>query len=256
MHVDQIGNTQQASDTPGMSNTLGIMQPYFFPYLGYFQLIASVERGVIFDTAQYGRKSWMNRNRILDSKGGWQYINVPVNTTLGTSIQATTVIDHKAALQRILGQLELYRGKAPFYQAVVELVRGAFGAVTGDGIGELNSQSLKVVCDYLGLNFGWTPHSTMDLQLPPIEHPGQWALEISSKLGARRYINAPGGREIFVASEWEERGIELRFLDLSTFVYATEPYPFIENLSILDVLMWNEPGQVTQYIREQTRVAR
>jgi hypothetical protein len=255
MHVDPIGTAQKTSDTAGMSNTLGIMQPYFFPYLGYFQLIASVERGVLFDTAQYGRKSWMNRNRILDGKGGWQYINVPVNTTLGTSIQATAVIDHKAALQRILGQLELYRRKAPFYRQVTEMVREAFSAVTGKGLSELNAQSLRVVCERLGLNFGWKPLSVMDLPLPPIEHPGQWALEISSMLGARCYINAPGGREIFVASEWKERGIELRFLDLTTFTYTTEPYPFVGNLSILDVLMWNEPGQVMQYIREQTRVA-
>ncbi|HEX8596829.1 MAG TPA: WbqC family protein [Pseudomonas sp.] len=238
-----------------MNNTLAIMQPYFFPYLGYFQLIASVERGVIFDTAQYSRKSWMNRNRILDGKGGWQYINVPVSTTLGTSIQATTVMDSAGALQRILSQMDHYRGKAPFYRKVKELVRSAFGSVTSNGIGDLNTQSLKAACDYLSLPFGWKPHSAMDLQLPPIHHPGQWALEISSKLGASRYINAPGGRAIFVASEWEARGIELRFLDLSTFVYDTAPYEFIGNLSILDVLMWNPPGDVTAYIRDNTRLA-
>lgn len=235
--------------------SLGIMQPYFFPYLGYFQLIASVERGVVFDTVQYTRKSWMNRNRILDGKGGWQYINVPVSTTLGTSIQATQVIDHDAALKRILGQLEHYRHKAPFYQQVRELVNMTFASVQGRGIGDLNVSSLKVVCDYLGLPFDWTLCSAMDLQLPPIEHAGQWALEISSQLGARQYINAPGGREIFVASEWQEREIELLFLDLSTFVYPVAPYDFIGNLSILDVLMWNEPGAVLSYMREQTRLA-
>lgn len=238
-----------------MNNTLAIMQPYFFPYLGYFQLIAAAERGVIFDTAQYCRKSWMNRNRILDGKGGWQYISVPVSSTLGTSIQATAVIDHSAAAQRILGQLEHYRGKAPFYHKVRELVRSTFASVTNDGIGELNTQSIKATCAYLELLFDWSSHSGMDLQLPPIQHPGQWALEISSRLEASRYINAPGGRAIFVASEWQERGIELRFLDLSTFVYATAPYEFIGNLSILDVLMWNSPGDVTAYVRENTQIA-
>lgn len=238
-----------------MNNTLAIMQPYFFPYLGYFQLIAAAERGVIFDTAQYCRKTWMNRNRILDAKGGWQYISVPVSTTLSSSIQATTVIDHSAALQRILGQLEHYRGKAPFYQKVRDLIRNTFASVTDNGIGELNTQSLKTTCDYLDLPFSWKPHSAMDLQLPPIQHPGQWALEISSALEASRYINAPGGRAIFVASEWQQRDIELRFLDVSTFVYDTAPYEFIGNLSILDVLMWNPPGDVTAYIHENTRTA-
>ncbi|RML56821.1 WbqC-like protein [Pseudomonas syringae pv. pisi] len=61
-----------------MNETLGIMQPYFFPYIGYFQLIAAVQRGLVFDIVKYKRKSWMNRNRVLGSKGDWQYINVPV----------------------------------------------------------------------------------------------------------------------------------------------------------------------------------
>lgn len=255
MPANTIGNIRPVTHPYAPDNSLAIMQPYFFPYLGYFQLIALADRGVIFDTAQYSRKSWMNRNRILDGKGGWRYINVPVNSTLGTSIQATTVIDHKAALRRILDQLELYRGKAPFYRQVTALLQHTFSAVKDKGLAELNSQSLVVVCDYLGLNFGWTSLSAMDLQLPPITHPGQWALEISAKLGARRYINAPGGRGIFVAHEWQECGIELRFLDLSPFTYSTAPYAFIENLSILDVLMWNEPSAVTTYIREQTRIA-
>jgi len=74
-----------------MKNTLAIMQPYFFPYLGYFPLIALAERGVIFDTAQYCRRRWMNCNRMFDNKGGWQYINIPVNTTLGNSIRCADV---------------------------------------------------------------------------------------------------------------------------------------------------------------------
>jgi WbqC-like protein family len=237
-----------------MNHSLGIMQPYFFPYLGYFQLIASVDRGVIFDTAQYVRKSWMNRNRVLDGRGGWQYVNVPVSSTLGTSIQAATVVDHAVALRRILGQLEHYRGVAPFYPEVRELITATFASVTENGIGDLNTQSLKAVCDYLSLAFDWTPLSAIDLPLPSIEHPGQWALEISTQLGAHRYINAPGGREIFVASEWEERDIELLFLDVSTLIYDTEPYDFIENLSILDVLMWNAPEDVMAYIRGNTKL--
>lgn len=73
--------------------------------------------------------------------------------------------------------------------------------------------------------------------------------------GGQSIHQRAGGRAIFVASEWEQREIELRFLDVSTFVYDTAPYDFIGNLSILDVLMWNSPGDVTTYIQEQTRIA-
>jgi hypothetical protein len=235
-------------------STLGIMQPYFFPYIGYFQLIDSVKDGIIFDTVRYKRKSWMNRNRILNANGGWQYINVPVKTSEGTLIKDAMVIDPPAAQRQIRGQLEHYKSKAPFYKEVTHLVDSVFTSACSSAIGELNTRSLSVVCDYLDLNFNWAICSTMQLDLPPIEHAGQWALEISSRLGARRYVNLPGGRDIFVANEWEERGIELRFLAPSTFVYSTAPYNFEENLSILDVLMWNPPQAVKGYIRRNTQV--
>ncbi|GFM79452.1 hypothetical protein PSCICN_01440 [Pseudomonas cichorii] len=235
-----------------MTNTLGIMQPYFFPYLGYFQLIASVEQGILFDIVKYKRKSWMNRNRMLDAKGGWQYITVPVKTSDGMLIKDVMVIDHASTLKRIRGQLEHYHGKAPFFQQTLQLIDLTLNPARSNSIGDLNALSMKVVCDYLDMEFNWTPCSAMQLELPTIEHPGQWALEISSLLGARRYINAPGGREIFIPGEWHERQIELRFLQPSVLKYPTGPYTFVENLSILDVLMWNEPGAITEYIRYNT----
>jgi hypothetical protein len=253
--MDQISRDNgNLSVKPGARNTLAIMQPYFFPYLGYFQLIAAAERGVIFDTAQYGRKTWMNRNRVLDGRGGWQYVNVPVSSSLGMSIQETTVIDPESALRRIIGQLNHYRGNAPFFTSVIDLVRHTFHASTVGSLGDLNTRSLQFTCDYLGLPFNWTPISKMTLDLPPIDHAGRWALEISSALDARHYINAPGGREIFTPEEWQERDIELLFLDPVTFVYDTPPHSFVENLSILDVLMWNAPETVLGFIREKTRL--
>lgn len=237
-----------------MIKTLGIMQPYFFPYLGYYQLIASVEQGLLFDIVDYHRKSWMNRNRIQDGHGGWQYITVPVSRAEGHRIEQTRVIDADAARRRIRGQLEHYRHKAPFFKQVLEVVERTFALCQGDRLTELNARSLQTVCDYLGMDFTWKRCSQLRLPLPPIEHAGQWALEISDLLHAQRYINAPGGRAIFRQEEWRDRQIELRFLELSPMTYDTGPYPFIENLSILDVLMWNAPQQVAAFIDGQTRV--
>ncbi|MBX8483722.1 WbqC family protein [Pseudomonas cichorii] len=235
-----------------MIKTLGIMQPYFFPYLGYFQLIALVEQGILFDIVKYKRKSWMNRNRMLDNKGGWHYITVPVKSSDGMLIKDAMVIDHAGSLRHIRGQLEHYRGKAPFFKQTLQLIDLTFNSTRSASIGDLSASSLKVVCDYLGMAFNWTVCSDMHLELPPIEHAGQWALEISSLMGARRYINAPGGREILIPREWHEREIDLRFLQPSVFRYPTGPYTFVENLSILDVLMWNEPRAIMEYIRCNT----
>ena len=90
------------------------MQPYFFPYLGYFELIARVDRWVVFDVVQYNAKSWMNRNRILHPKEGWQYITVPVEKApRGTLIRDIRVKDMVDSRERVLGQMVHYKKKAP-----------------------------------------------------------------------------------------------------------------------------------------------
>ncbi|POP79226.1 WbqC family protein [Pseudomonas syringae] len=235
-----------------MNETLGIMQPYFFPYIGYFQLIATVQRGLVFDIVKYKRKSWMNRNRVLGSKGDWQYINVPVSVSEGALIKDATIIDLACAHRRITNQLEHYRSKAPYFRETLQVIEQTFGT-PATHLCELNTRALKVVCEYLGMSFDWESCAAMNLDLPPIEHAGQWALEISTVLGARQYINATGGREIFIPGEWQERGIELRFLEPASFSYSTGPLDFVENLSIIDVLMWSAPETVLAYLRNETR---
>lgn len=235
-----------------MNKTLGIMQPYFFPYIGYFQLIAAVQRGLVFDIVKYKRKSWMNRNRVLGSKGDWQYINVPVCVSEGALIKDATIIDLACAHRRITNQLEHYRSKAPYFRETLQVVEQTFGT-PATHLCELNTRALKVVCEYLGMSFNWESCAAMNLDLPPIEHAGQWALEISTVLKARQYINATGGREIFIPGEWQERGIELRFLEPASFSYSTGTMDFVENLSIIDVLMWNAPETVLAYLRNETR---
>ncbi|KFE43150.1 WbqC family protein [Pseudomonas congelans] len=235
-----------------MNETLGIMQPYFFPYIGYFQLIAAVQRGLVFDIVKYKRKSWMNRNRVLDGKGDWQYISVPVCVSEGALIKDATIIDLACAHRRITNQLEHYRGKAPYFRETLHVVEQTFGT-PATHLCELNTRALQVVCEYLGMSFNWESCAAMNLDLPPIEHAGQWALEISTVLEARQYVNATGGREIFTPGDWQERGIELRFLEPSSFSYSTGPMNFVENLSIIDVLMWNAPETVLAYLHNETR---
>ena len=149
------------------------------------------------------------------------------------------------ALARILGQLDHYKKHAPHFRRVVELVQAAFNATESDRLLDLNMVSLEATCSYLGIDFNWSPCSEMNLDLGGIEHPGQWALRIASQLGAQEYINPPGGRNLFDHSEWAKAGICLEFNGLPSLRYQCDPYEFIEHLSILDVLMWNEPNRVT-----------
>ena len=225
---------------------LGIMQPYFFPYLGYFDLINRTDKWVVFDIVDYKPKSWMNRNRVFHPTKEWQYISVPVEKkSRGTKICDTTIIDVKAAGELVLRQLEHYKNKrAPFAKQVFSLVESSFDIGGTTSLVKLNAKALKNTCDYLGIDFNYSFCSEMDLQFPEISHAGQWALEISALLGADEYINPPGGREIFREEEFTARNIKLSFTKMENFEYDCSPYTFVEHLSIIDVLMWNSPDQV------------
>jgi len=230
---------------------IGIMQPYFFPYLGYFDLINRTDRWVVFDVVQFSRKSWMVRNRILHPSKGWQYIGVPINKVdRNILIKDVVVHDSEKTLTRILGQLEHYKRSAPYYKEVIDLVRAGFGARNGERLVDINVATLAIVCDYLGVVFDYSICSEMDLHIEAINHPGQWALRISEQLGASGYTNPPGGRQIFDPKEWNESGILLQFTEIPDFQYETKSHKFVPNLSIIDLLMWNTPEAIFDYLQE------
>lgn len=229
---------------------VGCMQPYFFPYLGYFDLINRCDQWVVFDTAQYMRRHWVNRNRILHPTSGWQYITVPVDRqTHSSAIAQVRIRDKTEARRRIVGQLAHYRWKrAPFFEPIVSLVQRSFDDSPGDRLAELAVTGLGLVCRYLGIAFKPIWLSRAGLALPSIDRPGQWALEISAALGATDYINASGGRALFQPEDFRARGIRLHFAKPVTFTYPTAATPFIDNLSIIDVLMWMPPQGVKHHL--------
>jgi hypothetical protein len=229
---------------------LGIMQPYFFPYLGYYELMARTDRWIVFDVVKYARKSWLNRNRILHPKQGWQYITVPViHAGPDMLIRDARVVDRSAAAERILGQMDHYRvRRAPHFSAVRDLARDALLGGETDLLRDINVRSLLLACSYLGIEVHLEILSRMGLSLPEITDPGRWALEIGSALRADEYLNPPGGRELFDGAAFAARGIRLSFTEIPEFTYDCRPYGFVPGLSILDVLMWNEPQRVREFL--------
>lgn len=234
---------------------LGIMQPYFFPYLGHFALIAHTERWVVFDVSQYTPKSWMSRNRVLHPQAGWNYINVPLaNSSIAITTREARVQDMSKTRASVLGKLTHYRRKAPFYEQVVQLVNRTFDAVAGDSLVELNVQGLAAVCAYLELPFDYAVCSELDLDLQHIDGPGGWAPAISRQLGASFYLNPPGGRDLFDPQDFARHGIRLGFLQFDEFRYDTGPYVFEPGLSVLDVLMWNSPQRVREVLTSHSHI--
>lgn len=227
--------------------TLGIMQPYFFPYLGHFSLIAAVDEWIVFDVTQYTPKTWMNRNRILHPGAGWQYATVPLsNSSISIKTYEARVLNLPEAKANIVGKLSHYKKKAPHFEAVNALVNDVFDSATDDSLVHLNVRGLDAVCRYLDIPFNYRICSELNLPLPEKLPPGEWAPEICSLLGAHKYVNPAGGQEIFDPEEFARRGISLRFAQAKEFVYSTASYQFEPNLSILDVLMWVPPTAVAR----------
>ncbi|MFT5050480.1 MAG: hypothetical protein ACI8QZ_001882 [Chlamydiales bacterium] len=230
---------------------VGIMQPYLFPYLGYFQLIDATERWVVFDTPQFIRHGWVNRNRILHPTEGAQYILAPlVKQPRHTPIREMHLADKPACLDRIRGQFQHYRKRAPHFEETIALIEATFA---GDEtqLCALNVRGLGLCCERLGIAFDVRIFSEMSLELGKVEGPGDWAPRIASALGASSYTNPPGGEDLFDPAQFAELGIDLQILDTELRPYAQGPRPFEAGLSILDVFMWNTPDSARALLTDR-----
>ena len=224
--------------------TLSVMQPYFFPYLGYFALIKHTDFFVAFDPVQYISKGWMNRNRMLKPIEGWQYITAPIQKQhQDTLIKDVLVVPGDEWKVKIIRQLEHYKKRSPYYASVIALLDDCF-ANSELSLSRLNLYYLDKVCDYLAIPFQHAVFSDMNLTLGPVEAADEWALRTTQALGATTYVNQPGGRSFFEPAKYAEAGIDLKFLEFNLMPYEQRRPIFEDGLSILDVLMFNSPEQV------------
>ena len=227
---------------------LGIMQPYFFPYVGYFDLINRVDRWVVFDTAQYIRHGWVNRNRILHPTSGWQYVIVPLSKhERETPINQVQTLKPSQWVPRMLGQIMHYKKRAPFFRQAFEFVEDCLQSAECN-LARLNVEILAKTCAFIGIPFNSLIFSEMNLTLGPVLGPEDWALRISEAMGATEYINPPGGAELFVPARFASSGIKLKIQEPIEFRYECSGYQFEPNLSVIDALMWNSPQALKTYL--------
>jgi hypothetical protein len=232
---------------------LALMQPYFLPYLGYFALIRAVDRFILYDTVQYSHGGWVNRNRVLHPLRGWQYIGVPLaKYPFGTTIRDVPVADDPDWKGRLLRQLEHYRGVAPHYSEVRALLDAALDA-GARRIGDLNLRVLREVCAYVGIPFAGECLSALQLELPAAGDAQARVIAIAKACGARDYVNASGGRELYDGAAFAAQDLQLSFVEMPEVPYDQRRSPFEPGLSIVDVLMFNSPGQARDLIDRHRR---
>jgi len=228
---------------------IGIMQPYFFPYVGYFSLIRATDFWSVFDDVQFIRHGWIERNRMLNSKNEWHYIRVPlVKGPRSQSIKDTLIRKDEPWQEMMLAQLTCYKKKAPYYDATIDLLRQVILHPWED-ISSLNVAAMKAVCDYVGMPFRYELFSKANVSIPQGEiNAGEWALHIAKHYNASVYINPTGGMDLFDPAQYAANGIEIKFLKNNLVPYIQRIGRFEAGLSILDVLMFNSPEETLRLI--------
>ncbi|HEX2101776.1 MAG TPA: WbqC family protein [Candidatus Synoicihabitans sp.] len=220
--------------------TIAVMQPYVFPYLGYYQLIKAVERFVIYDDVAFIKQGWINRNNLLVAQQKHLF-SIPVSG--GSShrrICEIAVADEPRWATKLLRTIAQAYGHAPQFPSVYGLIESVLADARS--IATLATRSLTAVWSFLDLSTEFVVAS----QRYDNQHlaGSQRVIDICRREGARRYVNAIGGRSLYYATDFAEHGIELRFLSSRLPEYPQFGGPFVPGLSMIDVLMFNAPGQV------------
>jgi hypothetical protein len=224
---------------------VGIMQPYFLPYLGYISLIKHTDVFILFDPVQFIRHGWIERNRVLKQNEGWLYIQVPLlKYERETSIKDIYIDNSQNWKSRILSQIQPYKKIAPNYFKVKNLIDELFSE-DFHTIVSINKHSLELICQYLGFKKELPVFSQMNLEIKQPNAPDEWALNICKAMpGVTEYWNPPGGMSFFDKTKYEENAIELKFHKIKLQEYNQKRTPFIPYLSILDVLMFNSVAEI------------
>ncbi|TAD93336.1 MAG: hypothetical protein EAY75_01140, partial [Bacteroidetes bacterium] len=219
--------------------TITLMQPYFFPYLGYFSLIDRVDDFIFFDTVQVTRQTWMTRNRILKQNGiDWNYIMPELpKQPLGTTLLECRLQSGSQWKQKLVGQLQQYKGFANHYKATMALMEEILH-VPHTTLVDFNIDSTIKLARYLGLSTHFSRLSTLGISYEAAEDAGKWGLQISKAVGATVFINPVGGQTLLDAAGFKQAGIALGFVENQLSAYPQgSSVDFVPGLSLIDALM-------------------
>lgn len=228
--------------------TVAIMQPYLFPYIGYFQLIAAADTFVVYDDVAFIMRGWINRNRIL-LNGTDHLFTIPLQgASQNKLIREIALCDTPPWREKFLATLQMAYHAAPEFARCYPLIESIVRAAEHD-LSAYITHSLTAIAGHLGIGTRIVPSSAV---YGAGEFKGQERiLAICAAEKADRYVNPIGGTALYDPAAFAARGIELRFLRTREIVYRQFTEPFVPSLSIIDVLMFNPPeavrGMLAQY---------
>ena len=224
---------------------LAIMQPYFFPYIGYFQLVNAVDRFVFYDDVNYIKGGWINRNRLFLSDA-IRYITVPLTAASSfEKINHTYVRSGNEWSEQMLSVIHQSYKRAPHYRSVANLVAEVLNSHDGY-ISALARNSIIAVTNYLEIKKNYCTSSTIyeNQELRSADR----VLDICKKEQASQYWNLPSGRDLYTSEFFKKDGVELQFVGVAITPYQQLVSEFQPGLSVLDVLMFNDKTAVRKMI--------
>lgn len=226
---------KQISGFTGGEMKLAIMQPYFLPYIGYFQLIAAVDTFIVYDNVKYTKKGWINRNRMLQNGK-----DVMFSLPLKSGSDSLDVYERELATDfnrdKLLNQIKGTYRRAPYFEQTFPLIEQIVRHEDTNLFRFLHHSIVKT-CEYLDIKTKIKVSSGITID-HDLKNQAK-VLALCEAVGARMYVNAIGGMELYVKETFLEKGIDLKFVKSKPFEYPQFGDAFVPWLSIIDVMMFN-----------------
>jgi len=228
--------------------SIAIMQPYVFPYFGYFQLVNAVDKFVFLDDVNFIKKGWINRNNIL-MNGTASLINVPVSKASQNELIMNLNVSEEGNWRgKLLTSLSHAYKKAPCYEERIELLKSVIDKANLS-IADFSKHSVIAICKDLGIDTEFVHSSSI---YPKETYGSERILDICIRNHATNYINPQGGVDLYDKEMFSLKGVDLKFLymDENLQYKQFEKQEFTPNLSIIDVLMFNSNEQISVLLNQ------
>lgn len=225
---------------------VAIMQPYIFPYIGYFQLIQQVDRFIFLDDVNFIKKGWINRNRLLIS-GEVKYFSIPIKSiSQNTLISQSFIHDDELWKKKLAKSVEQSYKHAPQFNKVFEILEAVIFSNL-ENISDLAKKSISVVADYMSLKPNFS--SSSDYSNGQFLRGQDRIIDLCEKNNATQYWNLPGGRSLYSNDEFADHEIDLRFIDPYLRAYKQFSLEFQPGLSVIDLLMHVDKDKLDMYLK-------
>ena len=223
---------------------LAVMQPYLFPYLGYFQLVNAVDQFVFFDDVNFINKGWINRNQLLQQNEAYLFSLPLMKASQNRMINEIEIADYSKWRNLFLKQIEMNYRKAPFFTKTFAWLDDFLFAKNYNLIGELASDSVKAVSALLGIKTSFYYSSQLNYKNENTTNGQGKILHICEMMGTDTYINPKNGEGLYNAEYFRDKNVEIKFIFMDEIKYPQFlPDKFVPYLSILDLLMFNNSNK-------------